>query len=156
MPLSADLWCKSPARQWDHRTVLTNRAINAFFPCKADAIHTGLSRLMHMQHNSPDPPLQERDNFAARRQRFSAAAVRNGPKDRNPNRPFAAGVFGVSVANFATCGSYYSKGILLEAGDLDQRWPAIRKSSGQRFHKAVGIFCSRPRNTMPLGQRYPI
>ena len=32
-----------------HRTVLTNRAIRAFFPCKADAIHTGQTGLMLMQ-----------------------------------------------------------------------------------------------------------
>lgn len=29
-----------PRSKAGHRTVLTNRAINAFFPCKADAIHT--------------------------------------------------------------------------------------------------------------------
>ena len=32
-----------------HRTVLTNRAINAFFPCKADAIHTGQSGLVQLR-----------------------------------------------------------------------------------------------------------
>ena len=58
----------------------------------------GQSRLMQSQQNSPDPPDQERDNFSARRQDFSEAAVRNGLKGRNPNRPFATGVFYVSVA----------------------------------------------------------
>ena len=60
--------------------------------------YAGQSRLMHLQHNSPDPPDQERDNFAALRQDFPEAAVRNGLKGSNPNRPFAAGVFDVSVA----------------------------------------------------------
>ncbi|CUH77660.1 hypothetical protein TRM7557_01485 [Tritonibacter multivorans] len=32
-----------------HRTVLTNRATNAFFSCKADAIHTGQNRLLHLR-----------------------------------------------------------------------------------------------------------
>ncbi|MCU9840362.1 hypothetical protein OEZ49_21645, partial [Ruegeria sp. WL0004] len=32
-----------------HRTVLTSRAIRAFFPCKADVIHTGLFCLSLMQ-----------------------------------------------------------------------------------------------------------
>jgi len=31
-----------------HRTVLTSRAIRAFFPCKADVIHTGPSGLMQI------------------------------------------------------------------------------------------------------------
>jgi hypothetical protein len=35
----------TPRSKAGHRTVLTNRAINAFFPCKADAIHTGQSEL---------------------------------------------------------------------------------------------------------------
>ena len=39
----------APRSKAGHRTELTNRAINAFFPCKADAIHTGRSRLLPMQ-----------------------------------------------------------------------------------------------------------
>jgi hypothetical protein len=35
----------TPRSKAGHRTVLTNRAINAFFPRKADAIHTGQSEL---------------------------------------------------------------------------------------------------------------
>ena len=33
----------TPRSKAGHRTVLTNRAINAFYPCNADAIHTGQS-----------------------------------------------------------------------------------------------------------------
>jgi len=45
----------TPRSKAGHRTVLTNRAINAFYPCNADAIHTGRSglvqlRLSLMQH----------------------------------------------------------------------------------------------------------
>ncbi|WP_417733797.1 hypothetical protein, partial [Roseovarius sp.] len=54
---------------------------------------------MRLQHNSPDPPNQEGDSFAALRQDSPEAAVRNGLKGRNPNRSFAAGVFDVSVAD---------------------------------------------------------
>jgi hypothetical protein len=43
-----------------------------------------------------------RDSFAALRQDFPEAAVRNGLKGRNPNRPFAAGEFDVSVAGQST------------------------------------------------------
>ena len=53
---------------------------------------------MRVQQNSLGPPDQERDSFAALRQDFPEAAVRNGLKGRNPNRPFAAGEFDVSVA----------------------------------------------------------
>ena len=35
-----------PRSKAGHRTVLTNRVINAFYPCNADAIHTGQSRLL--------------------------------------------------------------------------------------------------------------
>jgi hypothetical protein len=42
-----------PRLKAGHRTVLTNRAIRAFFPCKADAIHTGWSRLMPTQQILP-------------------------------------------------------------------------------------------------------
>jgi hypothetical protein len=37
---------RKPQSKAGHRTVLTNRAINAFCPCKADAIHTGQTGLM--------------------------------------------------------------------------------------------------------------
>ena len=59
---------------------------------------------MRVQHNSPDPPDQEHDSFAALRQDFTKTAVRNGLKGRNPNWPFAVGVFNVSVSveDFAT------------------------------------------------------
>jgi hypothetical protein len=40
----------TPRSKTGHRTVLTNRAINAFFPCKADAIHTERSGPMRVQH----------------------------------------------------------------------------------------------------------
>ena len=43
---------RKPRSKAGHRTVLINRAINAFFSCKADAIHTGQTGLMHMQRNS--------------------------------------------------------------------------------------------------------
>lgn len=33
----------TPQSKGGHRTVLTNRVINAFYPCNADAIHTGHS-----------------------------------------------------------------------------------------------------------------
>lgn len=36
----------TPRSKAGHRTVLINRAINAFFSCKADAIHTGQSGLV--------------------------------------------------------------------------------------------------------------
>jgi len=39
----------TPRSKAGHRTVLTNRAIRAFFPCKADAIHTGQTGLVQMQ-----------------------------------------------------------------------------------------------------------
>jgi hypothetical protein len=38
-----------PRSKAGHRTVLTNRVINAFYPCNADAIHTGQSRVLLMQ-----------------------------------------------------------------------------------------------------------
>ena len=34
----------TPRSKVGHRTVLTNRVINAFYPCNADAIHTGHCR----------------------------------------------------------------------------------------------------------------
>jgi len=39
----------TPRSKAGHRTVLTNRAINALFSCKADAIHTGQSGLMQLR-----------------------------------------------------------------------------------------------------------
>ena len=39
----------TPRSKAGHRTVLTNRAIRAFFPCKVDAIHTGQSGLVQLQ-----------------------------------------------------------------------------------------------------------
>ena len=41
----------TPRSKAGHRTVLTNRVINAFYPCNADAIHTGQSSLMREQRN---------------------------------------------------------------------------------------------------------
>ena len=46
---------RMPRSKAGHRTVLTSRAIRAFFPCKADVIHTGetgllLTQLLLMQH----------------------------------------------------------------------------------------------------------
>ncbi|MGA9432819.1 MAG: hypothetical protein WBV62_01130, partial [Roseobacter sp.] len=80
----------SPAGQREHRTVLTNRAINAVFSCKADAIHTGQTRLMRMQHVLPLPFGQSSDNVAALQHDFPKAAVHSGLKERNPIRTFAA------------------------------------------------------------------
>ena len=60
--------------------------------------YAGQSRLMHLQHNSPDSPDQERNGFAALRQEFPEPDIRNGLKSRNPNQSFAAGEFDVSVA----------------------------------------------------------
>jgi len=59
----------------------------------------GQTGLMGVQHNSPAPPNQEGNSFAALRQDFPEAAVRNSLKGRNPNRSLAAGVFDVSVAD---------------------------------------------------------
>jgi hypothetical protein len=39
----------TPRSKAGHRTVLTNRVINAFYPCNADAIHTGQNRLLLVQ-----------------------------------------------------------------------------------------------------------
>jgi len=39
----------TPRSKAGYRTVLTNRAINAFCPCKADAIHTGQTKLVQSQ-----------------------------------------------------------------------------------------------------------
>lgn len=36
----------TPRLKAGHRTVLTNRVINAFYPCNADAIHTGQTGLL--------------------------------------------------------------------------------------------------------------
>lgn len=38
-----------PRSKAGHRTVLTNRVINAFYPCNADAIHTGQSGLARLR-----------------------------------------------------------------------------------------------------------
>jgi len=77
-PLSADLLCKSPAGQREHRTAQTNRAINAVFSCKADAIHTGLSSRMQLRHVLPLPFSQSSDNVAALQHDFPTAVVQNG------------------------------------------------------------------------------
>ena len=38
-----------PRSKAGHRTVLTNRVFNAFYPCNADAIHTGQSSLVQLR-----------------------------------------------------------------------------------------------------------
>ena len=48
---------------------------------------------MRVQHNSPELHDQERDSFAALRQDFPEAVVNKGLTGRNPNWPFAAGLF---------------------------------------------------------------
>jgi hypothetical protein len=53
---------------------------------------------MRLQHVSPLPFGQNGESVAALQHNLPEAAVRNGLKGRNPNRPFAAGVFDVSVA----------------------------------------------------------
>ena len=40
---------KTPRSKAGHRTALTNRAINAFYPCNADTIHTGQTGLVQAQ-----------------------------------------------------------------------------------------------------------
>jgi hypothetical protein len=51
-----------------------------------------------MQHNSPDPPNQEHDSFAALRQDFPKAAVAAKPNSQIPILSFAAFLPDVSVA----------------------------------------------------------
>jgi hypothetical protein len=51
-----------------------------------------------MQHNSPDPPNQEHDSFAALRQDFPKAAVAAKPNSQIPSLSFAAFLPDVSVA----------------------------------------------------------
>ncbi len=54
---------------------------------------------MQLRHNSLAPSDQERSSFAALRQDFPEAAVGPGLNGENPNRPFAAHVSDVSVAD---------------------------------------------------------
>ena len=61
----------TPRSKAGHRTVLTNRAINAFFPCKADAIHTGQTSLMLMQQTSCQRIYQIVGQLAALQRDFS-------------------------------------------------------------------------------------
>ena len=80
----------TPRSKAGHRTVLTNRAINAFCPCKADAIHTGLSRLMRVQRNSQRHTGRDGDRVSAVQHNFQEAAVHCMPNRQNTTRPFAA------------------------------------------------------------------
>ena len=61
----------------------------------------GQTRLLREQHNSPDPPDQERYSFAALQHNFPEAAVQNGLAGLNLNRLFATTATNVSQANEA-------------------------------------------------------
>jgi len=64
---------RKPRSKAGHRTVLTNRAINAFFPCKADAIHTGQTGLVRV------PRMQCRKVWRGPRRLFGSAVHFTGP-----------------------------------------------------------------------------
>ncbi len=67
-----------PQSKAGQRTVLTSRAIRAFFPGKADAIHTGRRRLMPARQTSRRGFYQIAEHLAGPRHDFRKAAVPHG------------------------------------------------------------------------------
>ncbi|WP_207382623.1 hypothetical protein, partial [Tritonibacter multivorans] len=58
-----------------HRTVLTNRATNAFFSCKADAIHTGQTRLLQVRLLLTQKPLASATDVSPRCNHFRRSGL---------------------------------------------------------------------------------
>jgi hypothetical protein len=61
-----------------------------------------------MQRDHPPLDGQNSEPVAAVQHVFPKAAVRNGWKGRNPNRPFAAGMIVVSIADKLDLGQFRS------------------------------------------------